>query len=159
MKDLLRFIVSLVWTCSFWVHSAEVHQHAAKEIGDMPVPQIAVSVTRDAVDGVNVNLQLSNYALGPPESEIECASVLQGHAHLFINGKRVMRLYAQSLHIPSHLLEGKINQIAVSLNSHQHENWIVNDQTVVASVFIDTSKEALVLHSFSSQPLSLAKTQ
>lgn len=135
----------------------EIHQHLAKDIGDHLVPKIALSVFRDGMDGVNLHVDLAHYTLNAPDTKlpIEACSraQLQGHAHVFVNGEKVQRLYGQDMHIPQVWLNEGVNQIAVSLNSHEHENWTTDDKPIMSSVFIDLSTDQLVLHHYTSQPL------
>lgn len=135
--------------------TTEIHQHKSLDIGDMPVPKIELSVFRDVIDGVNVNVEVQNYLLNAPDTMEKDSDVLQGHAHVFVNGTKRQRLYGKNIHIPQSWLKKGVNQIAISLNSHQHENWVKDNNNVVGSVFINLDTKALVLHNYSSQPLQL----
>lgn len=117
--------------------TTEIHQHKSLDIGDMPVPKIQLSVFRDAIDGVNVNVKVQNYLLNAPDTVVMDSEVLQGHAHVFVNGLKKQRLYGDNIHIPKEWLQKGVNQIAISLNSHQHENWVKDNSNIVGSVFIN----------------------
>jgi hypothetical protein len=139
--------------------TTEIHQHKSKDIGaDTPVPKIELTVFRDAMDGVNVHIEVANYVLNAPDlatkTQLNKSDILQGHAHVFVNGTKRQRLYGKDIHIPKSWLKNGVNQVAISLNSHQHENWISDEQNIVGSVFLDLSKKQLVLHNFTSQPIS-----
>ena len=141
------------------VASTEIHQHKALDIGvDTPIPKIELTAYRDATDGVNIHVEIDNYILNAPDLAVDTpdnkvAGILQGHAHVFVIGIKRQRLYGNDLHVPqSWLIEG-VNQVAVSLNSHQHENWMSGDHNIVGSIFLDLSKEPMVLHNFTSQPI------
>ena len=138
--------------------STEIHQHASKDIGSYPVPQMQLSVFRDAMDGVNVHVAVDNYLLNAPDTANEQqTALLQGHAHVFVNGMKRQRLYGENLHIPKSWLAKGVNQIAISLNSHEHENWVKDNNNIVGSVFINLESEQIVLHNYSSQPLDDTK--
>ncbi|WP_246143363.1 hypothetical protein [Colwellia echini] len=147
----------------------EVHNHIAKQLSpNTPVPKIAVTLFRDVIDGVNVHIEVENYILNAPDfstssktkalqnntSGNEDSAVLEGHAHVFINSNKLQRLYGSDMHIPASALKKGVNQIAISLNSHQHENWMVGDHPIVSSVFFNLDTPDLILHQFSSQPLT-----
>lgn len=136
--------------------TTEIHQHKSLDIGDMPVPKIELNVFRDVMDGVNVSLNVQNYILNAPDTVIAEAEFLQGHAHVFVNGTKKQRLYGTDIHIPQQWLKAGVNQIAISLNSHQHENWVKDNNNIVSSVFINMAVPDLVLHNYSSQPLVTA---
>lgn len=138
--------------------STEIHQHKLKNIGNnTPVPKIELTAYRDMIDGVNIHVEVANYVLGAPDlapKTLKSAQgILSGHAHVFINGIKRQRLYGSDIHIPKAWLKKGVNQIAVSLNSHQHENWVYQEQNIVGSIFLDLAKKELVLHHFTSQPI------
>ncbi|MBU2885486.1 hypothetical protein KO507_06905 [Gilvimarinus agarilyticus] len=133
----------------------EVHDHKSRDIENMPIPKIEIALARDAMDGVNLHVELQNYNMGSPSNAgAQNNQWLSGHAHLFINGVKQQRLYATDVHIPAHWLKPGVNQIAVSLNSHQHENWTHSAKTIVGSVFFNPEADNLILHQYSSQPIA-----
>lgn len=158
MKAILKFITASTLFVSVLCIGTEVHDHKSREVTSPLIPKVAVNLFRDEMDGVNVHIELQNYVLNAPTQEnisrlkSEGGTTL-GHAHLFINGVKHQRIYAQHFHISEKWLKKGVNQIAISLNSHQHENWQHNNQTIVGTVFFDLNAPQLVLHEFTSQPL------
>ncbi|WP_272996129.1 hypothetical protein [Paraglaciecola agarilytica] len=137
--------------------STEIHEHKARDIGQGTlIPKIQLQVFRDQIDGVNIHVEVANYLLNAPniaKKESNTGAILQGHAHVYVNGVKRQRLYGEDVHIPQSWLKTGVNQVAVSLNSHQHENWMSGDHSIVGSVFLDLSKKDIVLHTFTSQPI------
>jgi hypothetical protein len=138
--------------------NVEIHQHKSREIRpNTPIPKIELAAYRDVLDGVNVHIEVASYVLNAPDlatkSLVSEEGFLQGHAHVFVNGIKRQRLYGKDIHIPKSWLKDGVNQVAISLNSHQHENWVSNEHNIVGSIFLDLSKEQLVLHNFTSQPI------
>ncbi|MDO6840518.1 hypothetical protein Q4602_13610 [Paraglaciecola chathamensis] len=137
--------------------STEIHEHKARDIGQGTlIPKIQLQVFRDQIDGVNIHVEVDNYLLNAPNTakkESNAGAILQGHAHVYVNGVKRQRLYGEDVHIPQSWLKTGVNQVAVSLNSHQHENWMSGDHSIVGSVFLDLSKKDIVLHTFTSQPI------
>lgn len=130
-----------------------VHDYAPIQVPEhIPLPQLALSFHRDAMSGVNLHLDLRGFALAPPERP-EQPGLLNGHAHLYINGKKIQRVYGRDLHLPAELFQPGVNLVLVSLNAHSHAVWQTGNKQLLASSFIDLGKESLVLHSFSSVPL------
>ncbi|MDP2608401.1 MULTISPECIES: hypothetical protein [unclassified Oceanobacter] len=147
-------------------HAAkEMHMHASRNIlADAPVPQIEIQVFRDAMDGVNVHVKVKHYELGAPDMVTTAGyqnaeGILQGHAHVFVNTHKVQRLYGPDIHIPASLLQDGVNQVAISLNTHQHENWVNNNHNIMSSVFFDLANEPITLNRFSSQPVTMPHSE
>lgn len=155
MSGIFKIFSFIILSVSFAVQAdKQIHQHSALEIPEgFATPAIEMQVERDPIDGLNILIKMQNYIMNSPLDEMSKAEVLQGHAHVFVNGKKMQRLYGDAIHIPADWLKKGVNQIAISLNSHQHENWTKDGKSLVGSVFVDLSKEQLVLHHFTSQPL------
>lgn len=142
------------------------HSHTPIEVpDDVAAPAMALSVSVDAVSGFNLAVQLDNYLLSPPPDlatmaelmgvEIDSASgMLTGHAHLYVNGKKIQRVYGKYVHLPATLFNDGVNQVSVTINNHGHMYWTVAGKKVIATTFINTDKAQPVLYSFASFPPS-----
>ena len=149
MHKLIVIIISALLVVASAANGIEVHQHLSKDIGDKtPVPKIEIQIFKDKIDGVNVHVEVENYQLNAPDmlandGEFTAQGVLQGHAHVFVNAAKLRRLYGKDIHIPASALKEGVNHIAVSLNSHKHENWVKGDHDIMSSIFFDLSKGLL----------------
>ena len=157
-----KFIFTFLFVAIIKHHafaSKEIHEHSSRVIDEgVPIPKIELQIFRDAIDGVNVHIDVENYVLNAPNTVSDSSSaivdgLLQGHAHVFVNAQKRRRLYGTDIHIPQDWLKEGVNQIAISLNSHEHENWVAGKHAIMSSVFFDLSKDPIVLHGFTSQPL------
>ncbi|MBO1255659.1 hypothetical protein J3L16_08185 [Alteromonas sp. 5E99-2] len=152
------YLISLFLSPFLFAANIEIHQHKSRDIGaDTPIPKIELTAFRDVIDGVNIHVEIANYVLNAPDlatqSLVSDKGLLQGHAHVFVNGTKRQRLYGKDIHIPQSWFKDGVNQVAISLNSHQHENWVSNEHNIMSSIFLDLSKDQFVLHNFSSQPI------
>lgn len=130
-----------------------VHDYKPVQVpADVPIPQLAMQLHRDAVSGVNLHLEVRNFALGPPEQK-PSKTMLNGHAHLYVNGRKIQRLYGPDVHIPGKYFKPGINVVLVSLNAHTHAVWQLGKKQFLVSSFINLKHKPFVLHSFSSVPL------
>ncbi|HEY9597498.1 MAG TPA: hypothetical protein V6D33_07495, partial [Cyanophyceae cyanobacterium] len=59
----------------------------------------------------------------------------EGHAHLYVNGKKLTRLYGSWYYL-SNLTPGS-HKITVTLNTNRHENLIHNGQVIGDTETID----------------------
>ena len=115
---------------------------------------LALQLYPDASNGYNLHLQVRNYQLEPPELAGDAPRGLaEGHAHLMINGSKRIRIYSPFLHLDKSLFRPGMNQLTVTLNSHQHETWVSGKQPILATLFVDTTADEAVRHRFSAFPL------
>ncbi|WP_444931844.1 hypothetical protein ACJJIF_08785 [Microbulbifer sp. SSSA002] len=125
----------------------EIPVHAA-------VPRIELDISRDDLSGYNLHIDYDRFELESPRfAGEEDEPFLEGHAHLYINGSKVQRLYAADLHIPEKLLQPGFNQITVTFNAHDHSTWSRGGKRILATLFIQRDKPELVVHHFSSSPI------
>ena len=101
-------------------HSEGHHSHdKTVMISDkQPVPTIDLVVHEDSMKGWNLEIKLNNFEFKPEMANKE-NQPNQGHAHLYINDKKVTRIYGNWYYLGS-LPEGK-NEIKVQLNTNNHE--------------------------------------
>lgn len=114
-------------------HDGE-HAHKQLEVSaDLPVPSVELAVYEDAVNGWNLQVQLDNFELSPTTVN-EPGPQNEGHAHLYINGEKVTRLYSDWYYLGE--LEAGDNEIMVTLNTNVHEDLTVNGEVISASTIV-----------------------
>lgn len=140
------------------------HSHIPVAVPDgTPIPSLSIQVKRDWMSGLNLTLLTENYSLVPPREGLSMAVLMQpsidpesgiaeGHAHLYINGEKVQRIYGDHVHLPETLFKPGLNQINVSINNHGHMYWTTDNRQILATLYVDFSATELVVHRFESFP-------
>lgn len=110
------------------------HSHPPRPVNlDLPLPELELQILPDAMDGYNLQLLPKNFAFTPARIN-QPVRDNEGHAHLYINGQKVARLYGYWFHLPSQLLITGTNHISVTLNANDHSEWTLNDVAIAATV-------------------------
>ncbi|MGF1524733.1 MAG: hypothetical protein ACFBSF_20600 [Leptolyngbyaceae cyanobacterium] len=106
--------------------------HGALEIpADQPVPTVSLTVMPDPVGGWNLEVQTENWTFAP--ERVNQANVpAEGHAHLYLNGEKLTRIYSNWYYLPG-LPPGE-HTLTVGLNANGHETLMHNGQPIEASV-------------------------
>ncbi|MEP1144192.1 MAG: hypothetical protein ABJH52_10770 [Henriciella sp.] len=140
------------------------HAHIPVEVPPgVAVPRLSLNISRDWMTGLNLEIVTENYHFIPPvtgqnidqlmsasiDGESECA---EGHAHLYVNGEKIQRIYGAALHLPEALFKPGLNQVTVSINNHGHMYWTSNNRQILATLFLNLEAEDLVTHRFESFP-------
>ena len=100
-------------------HSEGGHHHGTLVLSDdQPIPQVDLVVHQDTVRGWNLEIKLENFELAP-ERVNQANQPNEGHAHLFVNGEKITRIYSDWYYLPE-LPPGE-NTIKISLNTNSHE--------------------------------------
>ena len=117
----------------------EGHGHGGMTHGTLmipegqPQPDIALNVEPDAMRGWNVNAAVSNFAFAP-ERVNQTSNIAEGHAHLYINGEKITRLYSPWYYIPD--LPAGEHEIRVELNANGHETLMSGGEAIADTVTV-----------------------
>jgi hypothetical protein len=108
-------------------HGGGGHDHSAITSIDLPAsdtaPTLAAQIFKDQASGWNLKIEKTNFTFAPQNaSKVDVTG--EGHAHLYVNGDKTARLYADWFHI-DHLPEGDV-LIEVALNSNDHSQLSVD---------------------------------
>ena len=94
------------------------HHHAVLSLPPgSSAPTLKVQVEPDPKSGWNLQLSTANFRFSP-ENASGAHRPGEGHAHLYVNGKKRARLYSHWFHIDQ-LPKGEV-ELSVTLNSNDH---------------------------------------
>jgi len=107
------------------------HSHALLEVNSsLPVPEISINVEEDKKSGYNLFLTTQNFTFNPDNASSEHVDG-EGHAHLYINGKKITRLYSKAYYLGD--FEKGSYTIVVELSSNDHSVLSKNGNPIQAS--------------------------
>ncbi len=99
------------------------------------VPQILdVHITRDIKSGWNIQVITEHFAFNPEAANTDHV-MGEGHAHLYVDGKKYARLYGHWFHLPD-LAEGE-HRVTVSLNANDHSPLLYKGRLIEHSQLIE----------------------
>lgn len=96
-------------------------------------PTLAIALHPDPSAGWNLEVKTSNFRFAPEHASMDNADG-EGHAHVYINGEKLRRLYGSWMHLDA-LPKGAV-EVTVSLNANDHSPLSVGDMPLSASTFI-----------------------
>ena len=117
--------------------NAEMAAHDHSAVTNLPAdsnaPSVAIKMIKDPMAGWNLHVTPQNFRFSPENASTE--EILgEGHAHVYINGEKLGRLYANWIHLPS-LPDGDV-EIKVSLNGNSHSPLMVGGLPVEAKLIV-----------------------
>ena len=102
------------------------HDHAALASIVLPVgdttPTLSAQLVKDPTSGWNLQIETTNFRFAP-ENASTAHVTGEGHAHVYVNGAKIARIYADWYHI-DHLPTGDV-MVEVALNSNDHRELVV----------------------------------
>lgn len=91
---------------------------------------VSLHVEPDAVSGLNIRLTTTGFAFTP--ESVNAEDVLgEGHAHLYVDGAKITRLYGPFYHLAG-VAPGE-HEIRVALNTNSHADYIQDAKLVDAA--------------------------
>ncbi len=107
------------------------HDHdTTLDVSGPNAPTLAAGLTPDPVAGFNLHLQTANFRFAP-ENAGRGDRPGEGHAHVYVNGEKIARLYGPWMHIADLPPDATV---AVTLNSNDHATLAVVGKPVRAEL-------------------------
>ena len=97
-------------------------------------PQVSIMLMPDPKSGYNLQVMTKEFAFAPQSASGDHVAG-EGHAHVYVNGVKLGRLYADWYHIEA-LPKGDVT-VSVTLNANDHRVYAVNGQPVSASTTVN----------------------
>ncbi len=116
-------------------HGAATGDHAvahdqAVQLDPATAPTLALEVLVDPVAGHNLHVTTNGFTFAPHAAG-HAHQAGQGHAHVYVNGVKLARLYGPWLHL-DHLPSGEV-EVTVSLTTNDHRPLAVNGAAISAT--------------------------
>ena len=114
--------------------------HTPLDIAGWPsVPSVAFTAHDDAMSGFNIEIATTNFRFAPEHVN---GPVLanEGHAHIYVDGTKVARVYGNWFHVPKEAFKtaGK-HEIRVTLNANDHSDLSSGGDVIDAKQTITTN--------------------
>jgi hypothetical protein len=108
-------------------HSA-AHEMVAVPEGQ-PVPTVDLIVHDDPKSGWNLQVVIENLNITPESAGLAHVDG-EGHAHLYINGDKITRLYGEWFYLSKDWLQKGSHEIKITLSSNDHKDFMYNDAVI-----------------------------
>lgn len=135
--------------------AGEGHKHALREVGPGDaVPTVTLSIEPDFKSGWNIHIETTNFRFAPEHANGEHVPG-EGHAHLYVDGRKVTRLYDDWYYLPS-LPPGR-HTVRVTLNTNDHYDYAVDGESIAAETTVEVGNDLELVY-FGTQtgaPVSL----
>lgn len=99
-------------------------------------PTLEIAVVKDPVEGWNLHVMAGNFHYAP-EHASQSHVAGEGHAHVYVNGDKLGRLYGPWMHIGA--LPTGTAHLEVTLNSNDHRPLAIDGTPLSAKVMIENN--------------------
>lgn len=114
-------------------HGSASEHHQLRQVPQEQDPQVRLKVAKDAESGWNLHLITKRFRFSPKDvnQQVEPHT---GHAHLYVDGEKLTRLYGPWYYLPPETVPEGEHTLTVKLNANDHSAWAVNGKPVSDSV-------------------------
>lgn len=101
-------------------------------------PEISITVHKDSMAGWNLEIETENFTFAPEHVNGEVEEN-EGHAHIYVDGKKLARVYGNWFHIPKEAVVGVgSHEVLVTLNANDHSDLEHDGHRIEAKETITT---------------------
>lgn len=143
LRSFLLFFVPFLLFFTYYTNQSAGHHlaadsmHAAHGFVAIPegyaVPTVEIVVTQDNSNHWLLQVETEHFTFNPMKVGDMAPSYNEGHAHLYVNGRKVSRLYGKYYDLGI-LKPG--TKITVTLHANNHAALIHNGQKIEASTIV-----------------------
>ena len=109
-------------------------KHGKVEVAAENAPTVKMIVTEDDQSGWNIKLETKNFKFTPENVNKKNVDG-EGHAHLFIDGKKITRMYGENFYYGGSF-DGK-KTFKVGLNANDHSEYAIGSKVISDSVKVE----------------------
>lgn len=118
-------------------HAGHDHDRMVSVPAGPDAPTLEIEIAPDPETGWNLRIYVSNFRFAPEHASTEHHRG-EGHAHVYVNGNKLARVYGSWFHI-AELPQGA-NEIMVTLNTNDHAVLAVDDKPVRAMAMVEAPR-------------------
>lgn len=114
------------------------HDHEGYELsGHGNLPTVSASLVPDTKGGYNLHVEVTGFLFRADKAGSEPVAN-EGHAHIYVNGEKVARLYGTDFHLP---MAEEGDEVKVTLNAHNHAEFTHHGEAISDTVIAGSEEE------------------
>lgn len=123
-------VLSAAFVCN-GVGSAAAHDSEGftHDMAGAKAPTLRVDIDVDKVSGYNITLTTTRFRWTPQRASSDHVAG-EGHAHVYLDDKRLLRLYTPAFHLDTAALEPGAHQLRIVLNGNDHVAYSADGEMV-----------------------------
>jgi len=126
---------------------SEAHTSGATtvhEIAQAAAPQVSLEIKKDPTGGFNVHVVTSNFVWRPEMASMQHVPG-EGHAHVYLDGRKIMRIYNEWFHLNTYQFSTKPGEQLLSIEfvGNDHAPYTIQGLPVGAEQVVDVPSDEI----------------
>ena len=140
MKIVATVVTGLALTFSILTpsHAHTTGATSVHEIAQEVAPQATLEIRKDPTGGFNVHVVTSNFVWRPELASMKHVPG-EGHAHVYLDGRKIMRIYNEWFHLNTYQFSTKSGEQLLSIEfvGNDHAPYTIEGLPVGAEEIVD----------------------
>ena len=134
----------LAFSTIFPTHAHTNGASTIHEITQETAPKAALTIKKDPTGGFNVEVVTSNFVWRPEMASMKHVPG-QGHAHVFLDGRKIMRIYNEWFHLNTYQFSTRPGEQLLSIEfvGNDHAPYTIEGLPVGAEQIVDVPKDEI----------------
>jgi hypothetical protein len=114
------------------------------EIGRETAPRATLKIKKDPTGGFNVHVETKNFVWRPDMASMKHVSG-EGHAHVYLDGRKIMRIYNEWFHLNTYQFATKAGEQLLSIEfvGNDHSPYTIQGLPVGAEQVVDVPSDEI----------------
>jgi hypothetical protein len=114
------------------------------EVVEEEAPQAKLAITKDPTGGFNVRVKSKNFLWRPASASMKHVNG-EGHAHVYLDGRKIMRIYNQWFHLNTYQFATRAGNQLVSIEfvGNDHAPYTIQGVPLGAEQLIDVARDEI----------------
>jgi hypothetical protein len=113
-------------------------EHGTFEADSETAPTVSLAMHEDSASGWNAEIKTTNFNFAPEHAGGNHVDN-EGHAHIYVDGVKINRVYGNWYHLES-LATGE-HDIEVRLSTNDHKEYVIEENHIAAQATITVTKK------------------
>lgn len=146
MKLLATIVTG--WIFAFWIITPSYAQTngatSVHEIGQEAAPKATLEIQKDPTGGFNVHVVTTNFLWRPEMASMQYKPG-EGHAHVYLDGRKIMRIYNEWFHLNTYQFSTKPGEQLLSIEfvGNDHAPYTIQGLPVGAEEIVDVPSDEI----------------
>ena len=114
------------------------------EIAQEAAPRVSLEIQKDPTGGFNVQVVTTNFIWRPEMASMQHVPG-EGHAHVYLDGRKIMRIYNEWFHLNTYQFSTKAGEQLLSIEfvGNDHAPYTVQGMPVGAQELVDVPSDEI----------------
>ena len=110
--------------------------HQLRDLPAADAPTVEITVEPDPMGGFNVHTVTGNFRWAPEHASGDHVPG-EGHAHVYVDGEKLSRVYSEWFFIGPMAMEPGMHEVTVTINGNDHNQYAADGEPVEATVTVE----------------------